>query len=295
MEKYLSNGFYDYYLKLLANDKKIGKLFVYNLHLFDYLDQTLTNKDYLKDYKKKELKDIAIDFYNSIDKKFGKIVLKNIKNNNLIFMKELSSEEAGFSLYLPSINKNFAVVEKTKNKSEMLEVMVHELAHLIDYDYNNSLLNYRYNSFIEVISYTCELLLFDYLNKLKILPNKNELEKSYLIDLYLELIVLKTFLKKQKITDGVADLKIPKKYHYLLGKNISIPMDIVYNSSYGQSIAYLFLEQYQNDKDLMLYNFKTFIKNYFYHDEYENLNNYDLSLDQIKTNEPLKKALQKYY
>ncbi len=288
----------NYLSKMIYIDKKITKLFINNIKSFKSLNFKYNDIDYLANYEKNDLIDIAIDFYNNIDKDFGKIIYNFVNQDNLLFFQKENLPFEGFSISSNFLKKNYALVAKNKNNSVMLDTIIHELAHIIDFSYNRYEVKFYYHNFIEVLSYTLELLFLDYLQNLKLIPQENIIEKDLLQTLYLDLVKLKLLIKDNNTIESIAttakNMNLPFKYYSVLLNYLYEPVEALHQYPYAKSIAYLFLEQYKFDKELMIYNLKDFTKNHFYRSDYENLNDYGLSLDQIKNNKPLKKALQKY-
>lgn len=287
-----------YILETLTFKDTIAKKFVNNLAFFNELDFFgKSNTDYLEEYKLNDILDIIIDFFYKLNLEYGNLIYDSIRKENLIFYESKFPEIKGMMISTYSNQLGYAFVSKVRNNSKKIVAIAHELSHLLNFYINPQIGHYlnNYNNFSEVVSYTIELLLFEYLKSNNLIPNYNDLEKSYLKNFYLVLLIFDLFLKQGKIDKNMAKIKIPEKYLiYFFDKSICIPINRFYQDAYAKSIAYLFLEQYHHDFALMLYNFKDFIKNYTNRSDYDNLNSDGLSLDKIENNEPLQKALQKY-
>lgn len=264
----LSNEYQEFLLQIINN---------LNNQSSKYVDETklkLTNE---------EIVAIASDFFKSLeDPEITNLSQKILnKNNNLIQFvpKEEYDDSNSSGICYYNFIQNNAYYLITRNDTIMdLFVLVHEVGHGIHFILNPKFTNNKYYGFGEILPYTFELLLLDYLKE-------NNLFENYINDRELYQTVYPIILAKLAIysltSKGNSNDK-EKKLDYSTIKKLTTIKSYL--------IAKMLAEQYKEDKTNGMKTIKTLIKTPFLENETPNFEFLNISNEDI-----LEKSLNYYH
>ena len=275
----LTNDFSNVYQEFLL--QIINNLNNQNYKYIDEKKLKLTNEEAVT---------IASGFFKSLeDPEITNLSQKIFnKNNNFIQFAPKEEEDDSYNsgtCYYNFIQNNAYYLIKNNNTIMDLFVLVHEVGHGIHFILNPKFANSKYYGFCEILPYTFELLLLDYLKENNLFENyinDRELYQTIYPIIFAKLTIY-SLTSKDNSDDKEKDLDDKEeKLDYSKIKILTIIKSYL--------IAKILAEQYKEDKTNGMKTIKTLIKTPFPENETPNFEFLNISNEDI-----LEKSLNYYH